>query len=186
MYITPGASPGLRDVVERSPDASGEPGCPAEGLGPPSPLEALQYRREPPVPRLPQQIHLPAIRFLDRVDQLLLLLRLELLPLGELSPPTLEGPEQVLEEPVHATIAGSEVVGQVRTGGGPAQRGAEGDGAVQVLDADDPLDDQVDALAPDGRGDASDHVARHRLLQDDRHPAQLSQVVTRACDRGGV
>src|SRR5690242_1134356 len=99
---------------------------------PPGLLQRFQNRREPPVPRRPQHVDLPGIRFLDRLNQVPLLLGFELLPLGELAPPAFEGSEQVLEDMIDPAVSGPKVIGEVRAGGGRAQRRSERHGALQV------------------------------------------------------
>ena len=111
-----------------------------------------------------------------------LLLRLEPLPRGELAPPLLKARQQLLQKRSHPAVARGEVVGEVRARGSPAECRPERDGAVEIVHRDHAGQYEVDALPPHRRGDATDHVARNRLLENDRHPAESPQVIVRARD----
>src|SRR5207244_12804263 len=88
-------------------------------------LQPPQDSPQPPVAGLSQLLDVALIGPLDALDQRALLLGLEALPRRELSPPALEGPEQLLQEERNAPVARGQVIRQMRARRRPTERGAE-------------------------------------------------------------
>src|SRR5437773_499944 len=65
----------------------------------------------------------------------------------------------------------------------PAERGAERDSAIELVHVDHTLQDQSDTLPPHRGGNPSHHVARDRLLEQDGHAAEGTEVLLRAHHR---
>src|SRR5439155_24827391 len=92
---------------------------------------------------------------------------------------------QGLRGPAEPPFPDGQGLGPVRSGHGPAKRWAERYGAVEVVDADHALHDQVAAFPPYSSGHATYDVTGDRLLEDDGEAAQGAQILHRALHAGG-
>ncbi len=78
------------------------------------------------------------------------------------------------------------MVGKVGAGGGPSQCRAQRNGPVQVVHVDDPVENQVDALAPDRRSNSPYHTPQHRLLDHDGNATESAQPTFDYLSEGAV